>query len=212
MIRNGKMPLENSRFPFKLLKCWSSTLLFIFSSISLLYLLLLWSIESFEALKTRSGAQETHETPLEAVTKVHHVEDEEDFDNQLKNAGDKVVLVDFFATWCMPCVTITPYLDNFAEKYSGRLLILKIDVDELTDLAIQNRFDANIHLFQEWWNCGTLLWRQRCKNRNSHPEIYCLNILYESNIFSSDLIAFWFENKMNSSSWQQEQLFLSSLF
>lgn len=143
MIRNGKMPLENSRFPFKLLKCWSSTLLFIFSSISLLYLLLLWSIESFEALKTRSGAQETHETPLEAVTKVHHVEDEEDFDNKLKNAGDKVVLVDFFATWCMPCVTITPYLDNFAEKYSGRLLILKIDVDELTDLAM-GRFKIDL--------------------------------------------------------------------
>lgn len=109
---------------------------FVFIS-SFPYLIFFSSIKSFEKIGTSSGAQDTHESPLEAVTKVHHVESEEDFDNQLKNAGNKVVLVDFFATWCMPCVTITPYLDAFAEKYSGRLLILKVDVDELNDLAME---------------------------------------------------------------------------
>lgn len=67
---------------------------------------------------------------------MHHVEDEADFDNQLKNAGNKVVLVDFFATWCPPCKRIAPYLDTYAEKYSDKLVILKVDVEENHDLAM----------------------------------------------------------------------------
>lgn len=39
------------------------------------------------------------------------------------------VLVDFWAQWCGPCKAITPILDDIAQKYTGKLKIVKLDVD-----------------------------------------------------------------------------------
>lgn len=68
-------------------------------------------------------------------SKVHHIHSEEDFEEQVKNAGDKLVVVDFYATWCGPCNNISPHLDNFADTYESQVLILKINVDEQGELA-----------------------------------------------------------------------------
>jgi thioredoxin 1 len=40
------------------------------------------------------------------------------------------VLVDFWATWCRPCIMITPVLEELVEEYAGRLSIVKFDVDK----------------------------------------------------------------------------------
>ncbi len=47
------------------------------------------------------------------------------------------VLVDFFATWCGPCKMLAPELEKLAEKLSGKLEIVKVDVDESADLAMK---------------------------------------------------------------------------
>jgi thioredoxin 1 len=39
------------------------------------------------------------------------------------------VLVDFWATWCRPCIMTTPALEELAEEYANRLIIVKLDVD-----------------------------------------------------------------------------------
>jgi thioredoxin 1 len=39
------------------------------------------------------------------------------------------VLVDFWAQWCGPCKAIAPILDDIAQKYAGKLKIVKLDVD-----------------------------------------------------------------------------------
>ena len=40
-----------------------------------------------------------------------------------------LVLVDFWATWCGPCLAIAPMLEALAKDYAGRVKIVKVDTD-----------------------------------------------------------------------------------
>lgn len=55
--------------------------------------------------------------------------------NAWKYIGDKPCVIDFYATWCGPCKMISPYMDEFAEKYKDQLYVYKIDVDKERELA-----------------------------------------------------------------------------
>jgi thioredoxin 1 len=57
---------------------------------------------------------------------------EADFDQAIQNG---VTLVDFWATWCGPCMMQTPILEKVAEKLEGKATIAKINVDEEQNLA-----------------------------------------------------------------------------
>lgn len=46
------------------------------------------------------------------------------------------VLVDFFATWCGPCRMLTPILEEIEEEKSFDGIIVKVDTDELPDIAM----------------------------------------------------------------------------
>lgn len=54
--------------------------------------------------------------------------------NELINS-DKLVLVDFNATWCGPCKMMAPFIDKIADENKSALTVLKIDVDKNADLA-----------------------------------------------------------------------------
>lgn len=47
------------------------------------------------------------------------------------------VLVDFWATWCVPCLNIAPHLEAIAAQQAGKLKIVKLDVDENPVMATQ---------------------------------------------------------------------------
>ena len=59
-----------------------------------------------------------------------------DFEGLLQT--DKLVIVDFFATWCPPCKMLGPVLEEFAEKHP-EIVVVKVNSDEFHSLA--NRYE-----------------------------------------------------------------------
>ena len=59
----------------------------------------------------------------------------ESFDAAL--AEGKLMMVDFWAVWCGPCRMLAPMVDDLAEKYDGKVVVGKVNVDEEQELAIR---------------------------------------------------------------------------
>ena len=62
--------------------------------------------------------------------------DSNNFEEEIKNT-DKLVLVDFFATWCGPCKMLVPIISEISEEYSDRVKVCKVNVDENNELAMK---------------------------------------------------------------------------
>lgn len=72
---------------------------------------------------------------------VHQVESEEDYDQQLINAGSKLVVVDFFATWCGPCKKISPAFADLHTVFPD-VVYLKVDVEIASEVSDRYKIRA----------------------------------------------------------------------
>ncbi|GBP29667.1 Thioredoxin-2 [Eumeta japonica] len=70
-----------------------------------------------------------------------HIKDSEDLKTRLSEAGEKLVVIDFMATWCGPCKMIGPKLEEMAAEMADSIVVLKVDVDECEDIAAE--YDVN---------------------------------------------------------------------
>jgi len=62
----------------------------------------------------------------------------ENFEAEVLNS-DIPVLVDFWASWCGPCMMLSPVISELAEEFEGKLKVGKVNVDEQNELAMQYR-------------------------------------------------------------------------
>ena len=78
----------------------------------MLFVNFLWIIGALKMAKNKD-VQEINERDIDSVIK--------------KN---KICIIDFYADWCMPCVMMSPIIDELAQSYVDKISFFKINVDE----------------------------------------------------------------------------------
>ena len=83
-------------------------------------------------IKTEKKMGTIHLTKAEFIAKVANYEANP---TEWKYLGDKPCIIDFYASWCGPCKTVAPILEDLAKEYDGQIYIYKIDTEAEPELA-----------------------------------------------------------------------------
>ena len=60
---------------------------------------------------------------------------QQNYDEVMKTSFKVPLLLDFWASWCQPCLMLTPVLTKLAEEYQGKFLLGKLNTEEQQEIA-----------------------------------------------------------------------------
>jgi thioredoxin 2 len=80
-------------------------------------------------------------TDLTLPSTPQEVDSSTTFDTLVANSA-LPILVDFWAPWCGPCKMVAPQVEQVAHRNSGKLLVVKVNTDQVSDLASRLRIQG----------------------------------------------------------------------
>jgi thioredoxin 1 len=101
-------------------------------TISIFMVVLLPISCSIEKRDSESGSN-TETSEISSI--IRSVASEDEFKRIVEGAGDRLLVFDLYANWCMPCRMLSPLLEKIAVENSSRATFFKINIDKLPGVA-----------------------------------------------------------------------------
>lgn len=70
------------------------------------------------------------------VVKVNSIKE---FDNLLNDYPEKVIIIDFWAIWCGPCMMFAPIFEKLQQEHANEFIFVKVNVDQNPSIAQRYR-------------------------------------------------------------------------
>ena len=79
---------------------------------------------------------------MNTATNIIDVDELQFNEKVIEGSKEKLIIVDFWAPWCGPCKQLTPVLEKIIKKYSEKINLVKINIDENQQIASQLRIQS----------------------------------------------------------------------
>ena len=79
---------------------------------------------------------------MNTATNIIDVDELQFNEKVIEGSKEKLIIVDFWAPWCGPCKQLTPVLEKIIKKYSEKINLIKINIDENQQIASQLRIQS----------------------------------------------------------------------